>query len=250
MAGDIIMGRRGEIGRCAVIPNENSGWLCGTGCLVVRLIDGDPRFMAAAFGSSGFGQLLTLHAVGSTMANLSPAIVGRMVVPSPPPDEQRALADFLDRETTRIDALVEDYRRLIELLNEEVTSLVLSSMNSPKTQELRLGNAARVVSKASRSEGGRIVSYPIGLFNRGRGLFHKDAREMADMGDSDFFWVEEGDLIISGQFAWEGAVVLAGGEDSGCVVSHRYHVRPWKGWNCPGLNTFLHYCQQSTVISC
>jgi type I restriction enzyme, S subunit len=223
MAGDIIMGRRGEIGRCAVISNENSGWLCGTGCLVVRLIDGDPRFMAAAFGSSGFGQLLTLHAVGSTMANLSPAIVGRMVVPSPPPDEQRALADFLDRETTRIDALVEDYRRLIELLNEEVTSLVLSSMNSPKTQELRLGNAARVVSRPVVQKEGELY-VPIGLFNRGRGLFHKDAREMADMGDSDFFWVEEGDLIISGQFAWEGAVVLAGGEDSGCVVSHRYHV--------------------------
>jgi type I restriction enzyme S subunit len=47
---------------------------------------------------------------------------------------------------------------------------------------------------------------------------------MNDMGDSDFFWVEEGDLIISGQFAWEGAVALAGKEDTGCVVSHRYPV--------------------------
>ena len=44
------------------------------------------------------------------------------------------------------------------------------------------------------------------------------------MGDSDFFWIEEGDLIISGQFAWEGAVALAGSDDAGCVVSHRYHV--------------------------
>ena len=47
---------------------------------------------------------------------------------------------------------------------------------------------------------------------------------MNDMGDSDFFWIEEGDLIISGQFAWEGAVALAEKEDAGCVVSHRYPV--------------------------
>ena len=47
---------------------------------------------------------------------------------------------------------------------------------------------------------------------------------MDDMGESDFFWVKEGDLIISGQFAWEGAVALADKEDEGCVVSHRYPV--------------------------
>jgi type I restriction enzyme S subunit len=44
------------------------------------------------------------------------------------------------------------------------------------------------------------------------------------MGDSDFFWVEEGDLILSGQFAWEGAVAIAGSAEHGCVVSHRYPI--------------------------
>jgi len=47
---------------------------------------------------------------------------------------------------------------------------------------------------------------------------------MAEMGDSDFFTVEHGDLLISGQFAWEGAVALAGEDEDGCVVSHRYHL--------------------------
>ena len=31
--GDIIYGRRGGIGRQALIKKENEGWLCGTGCL-------------------------------------------------------------------------------------------------------------------------------------------------------------------------------------------------------------------------
>ena len=42
----------------------------------------------------------------------------------PPAGAQRAIADFLDRETGRIDALVEKKRRLIELLEEKRTALI------------------------------------------------------------------------------------------------------------------------------
>ena len=41
-----------------------------------------------------------------------------MPVLLPPPDDQRAIADYLDRETTRIDALVEEQQRLTDLLRE------------------------------------------------------------------------------------------------------------------------------------
>jgi type I restriction enzyme, S subunit len=45
-------------------------------------------------------------------------------VPVPPIDEQRAIADFLDRETNRIDDLVAKKHRLIELLQEKRTALI------------------------------------------------------------------------------------------------------------------------------
>lgn len=35
--GDIIYGRRSDIGRQAIVCNENVGWLCGTGCLRISL---------------------------------------------------------------------------------------------------------------------------------------------------------------------------------------------------------------------
>lgn len=41
-----------------------------------------------------------------------------MRVPTPPADEQRAIADFLDRETAKIDALIEKQNELIGLLQE------------------------------------------------------------------------------------------------------------------------------------
>jgi type I restriction enzyme S subunit len=159
----------------------------------------------------------------STINQLTNATLKDFEIPFPPIDEQRAIVVFLDRETGRINALLNKQQRMIELLNEMVTSLVLSSIGSANTKEVRLHGAARLMTRpVSQSEGESYI--PIGLFNRGRGLFHKDQREKDEMGDSDFFWIEDGDLIISGQFAWEGAVALASAEDAGCVVSHRYPV--------------------------
>ena len=35
-AGDIVLARRGEMGRCARVSQRQDGWLCGTGCLRIR----------------------------------------------------------------------------------------------------------------------------------------------------------------------------------------------------------------------
>ncbi|WDO07086.1 hypothetical protein ME763_16215 [Streptomyces murinus] len=34
--GDVVLARRGELGRCAVVREEQQGWICGTGCFVLR----------------------------------------------------------------------------------------------------------------------------------------------------------------------------------------------------------------------
>jgi type I restriction enzyme M protein len=34
--GDVVLARRGELGRCAVVRPEQAGWVCGTGCFVLR----------------------------------------------------------------------------------------------------------------------------------------------------------------------------------------------------------------------
>ena len=35
-AGEIVIGRRGDMGRCAVIQGQQAGWLCGTGSMIIR----------------------------------------------------------------------------------------------------------------------------------------------------------------------------------------------------------------------
>ncbi len=51
----------------------------------------------------------------------------------PPLDEQRAIADFLDRETEKIDALVAKKQRLIELLQEKRTALISHAVTRAST---------------------------------------------------------------------------------------------------------------------
>lgn len=54
--GDVVFGRRGELGRAAVVTDGESGWVCGTGCLRVR-------FAGAAFDAGYLARYLRLAAV-------------------------------------------------------------------------------------------------------------------------------------------------------------------------------------------
>jgi len=126
--GDIVMGRRGEIGRCGVIKSREQGWLCGTGSLLIRLRDSDPRYYVRLISSAGFIGWLELNAVGTTMLNLSPGIVGRMRVPVPPWPEQRLIADFLDCETAKIDAMIAKAKEAIERLQEYRAALITATV--------------------------------------------------------------------------------------------------------------------------
>lgn len=56
--------------------------------------------------------------------DLEPELHSRMPVLVPPADEQHAIAQFLDRETAKIDALVAEQQRLIELLQEKRQAVI------------------------------------------------------------------------------------------------------------------------------
>jgi len=70
--------------------------------------------------SLDFGRLANPGAVPS----LSEGYQSTLPLIVPPVDEQQAIADFLDHETAKIDALVEKKERLIELLREKRTALI------------------------------------------------------------------------------------------------------------------------------
>ncbi|MFG6554975.1 restriction endonuclease subunit S [Sulfitobacter sp. 1A16808] len=157
---------------------------------------------------------------------------GNLLVNFPDLDTQKAIADFLDRETARIDQLIEKKQRFLTLTARRIDALVDEAISDPTVPRLRFEHAVhRMQRSVVLSEHDELVR--LGLFNRGRGMFKKPAADEEGMGDSSFYFVREGDLILSGQFAWEGAVALATEDEEGCVVSHRYPVFRGKD----GINT-------------
>ena len=65
---------------------------------------------------------------GSTFLELSTDALASTAVVVPPAAEQRAIADYLDTETSRIDALITKKRRMIELLEERRRAELMSSI--------------------------------------------------------------------------------------------------------------------------
>ena len=82
---DIILGRRGEMGRCARITTTEAGWLCGTGSLFIRpkrsLLDS--IYLASILSSQSVKTYLEHRSQGVTMPNLNKTIVGQIPIPIP-----------------------------------------------------------------------------------------------------------------------------------------------------------------------
>jgi len=95
--GDIIYSRRGDVERRALIRKEQEGWLCGTGCLKVRLGKGvsDPLYASFYLGHPEVRAWIVQHAVGATMPNLNTSIMESVPFLLPPLREQQAIACIL-----------------------------------------------------------------------------------------------------------------------------------------------------------
>ena len=94
--GDVVMGRRGEMGRCAVIPDE--GYLCGTGSLLIRTkgeVTADYIQKVISFPS--FRKTIDDMAVGQTMPNLNVPIVSTFQIIKPPIMVQKRFYAFVEQ---------------------------------------------------------------------------------------------------------------------------------------------------------
>ena len=82
-AGDVVMGRRGEMGRCAVVSQE--GLLCGTGSLLIRPKGKVPAdYIQKIISFPSFKKTIEDMAVGQTMPNLNVPIVSAFQIIKPP----------------------------------------------------------------------------------------------------------------------------------------------------------------------
>ncbi|MCB9141338.1 MAG: restriction endonuclease subunit S [Anaerolineales bacterium] len=123
---DVVIGRRGEMGRCGLVGAEEVGWLCGTGSMRLRPKPGffDPKYLLLLLTSKRVGEFLSLVSVGATMENLNPSIVSRVRLPCPPVAEQQRIIALVNDLTSHVEHAIKRAEREIALLREYRTRLI------------------------------------------------------------------------------------------------------------------------------
>ena len=119
--GDILYSRRGDVGRCAFTSEREVGWLCGTGCLKVRvdIEKVEPKFVFYQLQKAETIGWVVNHAVGSTMLNLNTSILSAVPVDIPEIEIQRKIVSIL----AAYDKLIENNQKQIKLLEEAAQRL-------------------------------------------------------------------------------------------------------------------------------
>ena len=108
--GDVVFSRRGDVTRNALIEAHQAGWLCGTGCLKVRLgsqTQASAKFISYCLRLPETKDWLVRHAVGATMPNLNTSILSAVPILLPELPVQQSIANILGCLDERIDLLRE-----------------------------------------------------------------------------------------------------------------------------------------------
>ena len=116
--GDVVLGRRGEMGRCAVV--EQSGLLCGTGSLLIRSKgDLNADFIQKIISYPTFKRSIEDMAVGQTMLNLNVPIVSSFKIIKPPANVQNqyySLVAQVNKTKSAIQKSLEETQLLFDSL--------------------------------------------------------------------------------------------------------------------------------------
>ncbi len=141
------LGARLEVGDLVVVKSSGSATHLGKSALVNRVVaemrpcfanfvqrlrvapDVDRRFAWYFMNSRFAAQQLDRFGTTTTgLRNLNGETLGALEFPLPPRSVQSAVADYLDRETTRLDALIAAKGRMVALLEEKRTVILLDAV--------------------------------------------------------------------------------------------------------------------------
>lgn len=121
LPGDILISRlNAPIGRACVVPDLGLKIVTSVDNVIVRPSTLFHReFLVFRLSSPDYFYEAGNLASGATMQRISRSELGNVRIAFPPREEQTAIAAFLDRETTKIDALITEQEKLIALLAEK-----------------------------------------------------------------------------------------------------------------------------------
>jgi len=229
--GDVLFAGSGEtldeIGKSAVNLLESEAF-CGGDILILR----PSREVNAAFlgyathSASAAGQKAEMGR-GYTVMHIYASSLKNLKLSLPPLPEQRAIAAFLDRETGKIDALVEKKERLIELLQEKRTALITRAVTKGLDPDAPMKDSGvewlgeipahwepraikHLYHQAKRQDQPQLTVLSV---YRDYGVIEKSSRDdninRTPEDVTSYQLVEVGDLVINKMKAWQGSLGMS-----------------------------------------
>ena len=126
--GDVLFGKlRPYLAKCVVADTDG---VCSSEFLVLSPSDEVvPAYLNATMLMQEFIDAVDASTYGAKMPRADWGFIGQQRLPLPPPDEQQAIADYLDTETARIDTLVQEKEELIGLLKEARSATITEAVS-------------------------------------------------------------------------------------------------------------------------
>jgi type I restriction enzyme, S subunit len=124
--GDVLICRLATpVGRACQAPIIDNRMITSVDvCILKPSSFYDSRFVVFFLSSIEYLSWINAISRGSTRDRISRYMLGNINIVAPPIREQIRISSFLDRETSKIDALIARKQRLIELLQEKRTALI------------------------------------------------------------------------------------------------------------------------------
>ena len=162
---DIVIARRGDMGRCAVVQPAQEGWLCGTGSFILRF----PavlcsEYFAVCLRSPYSVELMSGNSIGNTMLNLNQTILKSILIPVPPCTEQNRiinaifdadalLAEIANQSESLVMCVAKTKAKILDLAiqgqlvpqdpNDEPASVLLERIRAEKEELIKQGKIKR-----------------------------------------------------------------------------------------------------------
>lgn len=127
--GDIVLGRKGEVDKSALVDGRSAGYVCGSDSMALRPASGTVSdYLWWFLQSAEAHNQLEFWSVGATVSGLNQTTIRNVRLPLPDEQEQRRIANHLYAKTAMTDTLIAETERFIGLSKERRSALITAAV--------------------------------------------------------------------------------------------------------------------------
>lgn len=127
-AGDVIVSTVRTYLKAVASIQDDKDVIASTGFAVIRPKEVDSRFLAYSLANHYFVEMVSSRSTGVSYPAINASEMVDIKNVLPPNDVQKCIADYLDRKTAAVDTAISDKEKLIQLLEEQSTSIICSAV--------------------------------------------------------------------------------------------------------------------------